>query len=246
LEENRRVWRKTATGKKIVETEPAASPQAKTRFLLAPERQRSFSRGLPFMQKYRTYLIVGAPGSGKGTQGKILGSIPRFFHCACGDVFRGLDTRTPLGQAFVEYSSRGELVPDDLTVQLWRARIADLVGAHTFKPDIDSLVLDGIPRNVGQAKIMEEIIDVRKVFHLSCPDRSALVTRLRKRALKDNRFDDASEEVIRRRLETYDHESKPILEYYGPALIREIDATQPPVKVAYEILDTIIKEAKAQ
>ena len=68
--------------------------------------------------KYETYLIIGAPGSGKGTQGKILGAIPRFFHCACGDVFRSLDTRTELGQAFLEYSSKGQLVPDEITVQL--------------------------------------------------------------------------------------------------------------------------------
>lgn len=197
------------------------------------------------MQKYRTYLIFGAPGSGKGTQGKILGAIPRFFHCACGDVFRALDTRTALGQAFIEYSSRGELVPDDLTVQLWKARIADHVGAHTFKPDIDSLVLDGIPRNVGQAEIMQETIEVRRVFHLSCPDRKALVTRLRKRALKDNRFDDASEDVIRRRLETYEQESKPVLEFYrktlGPDAIKELDATQTPVRVAFELLQTIVE-----
>jgi hypothetical protein len=105
------------------------------------------------------------------------------------------------------------LVPDDITVQLWKARIADHVGAHIFKPDIDSLVLDGIPRNVGQARIMEEIINVKKVFHLACPDRAALVSRLRKRALKDNRFDDASEDVIRRRLQTYEEESKPVLEF---------------------------------
>jgi adenylate kinase len=194
------------------------------------------------MMKYRTYLFFGAPGSGKGTQGKILGTIPRFFHFACGDVFRALDTRTPLGQAFLEYSSRGELVPDDITVQLWKARIADHVGAHTFKPDIDSLVLDGIPRNVGQARIMEEIIDVKKVFHLACTDRAALYSRLRKRALKDNRFDDASEDVIRRRLQTYEEESKPVLEFYGPGLIKEIDASQPPVKVAYEIINAIVQE----
>ena len=191
------------------------------------------------MMKYRTYLIFGAPGSGKGTQGKILGAIPRFFHFACGDVFRALDTRTSLGQKFLEYSSRGELVPDDLTVQLWQARIADVVRSHTFKPDIDSLVLDGIPRNLGQAKIMQDIIEVKKVFHLGCPDRSALVSRLKKRALKENRFDDASDEVIRRRLETYDHESKPVLEYYGPGLTQEIDATQPPVKVLVDILKTV-------
>ena len=110
--------------------------------------------------KYRTYLIFGAPGSGKGTQGKILGAIPRFFHCACGDVFRQLDTRTPVGKAFVEYSSRGELVPDEITVKLWMARIADMVGGHVFKPDIDALVLDGIPRSVHQAEIMREMIEV--------------------------------------------------------------------------------------
>ena len=168
--------------------------------------------------------------------------IPRFFHFACGDVFRALDTRTPLGQAFIEYSSRGQLVPDDLTVQLWKARIADHVGAHTFKPDIDSLVLDGIPRNVGQAKIMEEIIDVKRLFHLACPDRTALVTRLRKRALKDNRFDDANEETIIRRLQTYEEESKPVLEFYGPKRIHEVDATQSPIKVAHDILGAILAE----
>jgi adenylate kinase len=190
--------------------------------------------------KYRTYLIFGAPGAGKGTQGKILGSIPRFFHLACGDVFRSLDTRTSIGQAFLSYSSRGQLVPDEITVKLWMARIADMVGSHTFKPDIDSLVLDGIPRNVGQAEIMQEMIEVKKVFHLSCPDRDALIARLKKRALKENRFDDANEETIRRRLETYDAESKPLLDFYGPKLTRDIDATEPPVNVLQEILKTII------
>lgn len=192
------------------------------------------------MMKYRTYLIFGAPGSGKGTQGKILGAIPRFFHCACGDVFRSLDTRTELGQKFLEYASKGELVPDDVTVKLWQANIADVVRAHTFKPDIDSLILDGIPRNVSQARIMSDIINVKKVFHLSCPDRVQLVSRLKKRALKDNRFDDANEEVIRRRLETYEAESKPLLDYYGASLIHEIDAQQTPVKVTYDILRAII------
>jgi adenylate kinase len=190
--------------------------------------------------KYGTYLIFGAPGSGKGTQGKILGAIPRFFHCACGDVFRSLDTRTPLGKAFLEYSSRGELVPDEMTVRLWMAVIGDMVGMRKFKPDIDSLVLDGIPRNVHQAEIMQDILDVKRVFHLSCPDRDALVARLKKRALKENRFDDANEETIRRRLVTYELESKPVLEFYGVNKIVDIDATQLPVKVTHDILTAIL------
>ncbi|MEY2562024.1 MAG: adenylate kinase [Verrucomicrobiota bacterium] len=189
--------------------------------------------------KYHTYLLFGAPGSGKGTQGRTLGSIPRFFHCACGDVFRSIDTRTKVGRAFLDYSSKGELVPDEVTVELWKAQIDAAVNSHVFKPDIDILVLDGIPRNVGQAKIMDDLIDVQKVFHLSCPNRDALFARLKKRALKDNRLDDANEEVIKRRLATYEAESKPVLSYYGQDRITCIDATQPPAKVLLHILESV-------
>lgn len=185
-------------------------------------------------------MFFGAPGSGKGTQGATLGVVPRFFHCACGDVFRSIDTRTHLGRAFLEYSSRGELVPDEITVELWRVRIEHCVEAHTFRPDIDFLILDGIPRNVHQAELMKDIIEVKKVFHLSCPDRSKLVERLKRRALKDNRLDDANEEVIRRRLITYENESKPLLKFYGEKLTHQIDATQPPVKVLSEILSVVV------
>src|SRR4030081_1491014 len=158
--------------------------------------------------KYKTFILFGAPGSGKGTQGKTLGTIPRFFHCPCGDVFRSIDTRTKVGKAFMEFSSKGQLVPDDITVELWKEAIDAAVDAHKFKPDIDTLVLDGIPRNVAQAKIMEELIDVRKVFHLSCPNRETLFSRLKKRALKDNRLDDANELVIQRRLAAQRQETK--------------------------------------
>jgi len=192
--------------------------------------------------RYRTFLIFGAPGSGKGTQGHTLGSIPRFFHCACGDVFRSLDTRTPLGQRFLEYSSKGQLVPAEVTVKLWQARIEDAVSAHSFKPDIDFLVLDGIPRNVDQAIIMEEMIEVVRVFHLSIGNFDELSKRLRKRALKDNRLDDANEEVIKKRLDTYVAESRPLLEHYGAGLVRKIDANQSPMKVLYDILHIIQTE----
>lgn len=190
--------------------------------------------------RYRSFLIFGAPGCGKGTQGAILGRIPRFTHCACGDVFRSLDTRTTLGQQFVAYSSRGELVPDDLTVQLWKANIKSREDSHLFKPDIDFLVLDGIPRSVGQAKIMEAHIEVVQVFHLSCPNRLELYRRLRKRALKENRLDDASDEVIMHRLKTYEEESKPLLDYYSSNLVTNIDASQHPARVFHEMLSKIL------
>jgi adenylate kinase len=186
--------------------------------------------------KYKTYLLFGAPGSGKGTQGKTLGSIPRFYHCPCGDVFRSIDTRSKVGKAFLDYSSKGQLVPDEVTVELWKEAIEAAVDGHKFKPDIDTLVLDGIPRNVNQAKIMEALIDVKKVFHLSCPNRETLFGRLKKRALKDNRLDDANEQVIHRRLAIYEEESKPVLEHYSKNRVCVVDATQPPAKVLFDIL----------
>ncbi|MFZ4482916.1 MAG: adenylate kinase family protein [Chthoniobacterales bacterium] len=196
------------------------------------------------MSKYQTYLIFGAPGSGKGTQGKALGTVPGYFHCACGDVFRALDLRTPLGQKFLEYSSRGELVPDEITLQLWKIRIDQKVEAHSFHPEHDFLVLDGIPRNLNQAQMLANIIRVRRVFHLSCPDRSKLVQRLKRRALRDNRFDDANEEVIRHRLETYEEESRPVLHFYGDDITQHIDATQSPIDVLGQITSVLMQDRR--
>ena len=154
-------------------------------------------------------------------------------------MFRSIDTRTKVGKAFLDYSSKGRLVPDDITVELWREAIDAAVEAHKFKPDIDTLVLDGIPRNVGQAEIMEETIDVKKLFHLACPDRETLFYRLKKRALKENRLDDANEEVIQRRLNIYEKESRPVLSYYPQELVTVVDATQPPAKVLLDILQSV-------
>jgi adenylate kinase len=196
------------------------------------------------MSKYQTYLIFGAPGSGKGTQGRALGLVPGYFHFACGDVFRKLDLRTPLGQQFLQYSSRGELVPDEVTIKLWKVRIDQSVESHTFHPDHDFLVLDGIPRNVRQAQMLDDTVRVRRIFHLSCPDRDKLVERLKRRALRDNRLDDANEEVIKHRLETYVEESRPLLEHYGEDLIEHVDATQSPIDVLGDIVKVLVKDRR--
>ena len=193
------------------------------------------------MTKYRTILLFGAPGSGKGTQGKILGSVPNFFHCACGDVFRNLTIENELGRTFIDYSSRGELVPDDITIRLWRQSIDESKATRRFNPDRDMLVLDGILRNVPQAKILSDVLDVRGVFNLTCSDMSKMVERLQRRALRENRLDDANLSTIQARLKTYENETKPVLDFYGPKLVHTIDSTQTPVNVLRDILRIIAK-----
>ena len=191
--------------------------------------------------KYRTVLLFGAPGSGKGTQGKILGSIPGLFHFACGDAFRNLRITDPLGKLFIEYSSKGQLVPDEPTIDLWRRNIEASTVNHIFDPRQDTLVLDGIPRNARQAEILRDTLDVKAVFHLTCPDMTKMVDRLQRRALRENRLDDANLDIIRQRLQTYDNETKPVLDFYGPKVVRLIDSSQTPLNVLRNILDIVAK-----
>src|SRR6185503_13937224 len=96
----------------------------------------------PSPMKYRTVLLFGAPGSGKGTQGKIIGSIPGFFHFACGDAFRNLRIEDPIGRVFIDYSSKGKLVPDESTIALWSQNIKASTADGEFDPASDILVLD--------------------------------------------------------------------------------------------------------
>src|SRR6266404_1852446 len=175
--------------------------------------------------RYKTVLLFGAPGSGKGTQGKILGAIPGFHHSACGDVFRTLDLHSEMGRIFWEYSSRGALVPDEFTVKLWRNYIKGMEMINEFHPETEILVLDGIPRNKPQAELLDATIEVVKVIYLVCADMKKMIERLRRRALKENRFDDANDKVIQHRLEVYEHETRPVLEHYAPDQVVRIDAT---------------------
>ncbi len=191
-------------------------------------------------QRYQTVLLFGAPGAGKGTQGKILGSIPGFYHLSCGEVFRTLDMSSDLGKTFMQYSSKGLLVPDDVTVQMWHQNMHARTILSNYKPHVDLLVLDGIPRNVKQAKLLEKHLNVLQIIHLMCPDKEEMIKRLRRRALKENRIDDAKEEVIRKRWEVYESETFPVLEYYSKKIIKDVDATGSPARVLEHILEEVV------
>lgn len=191
------------------------------------------------MSRYKTVLLFGAPGAGKGTQGAILGRIPGFYHCSCGDVFRNIDITSDLGRQFYEHSSRGELVPDEVTVKMW----AQAIHAHTilgqYKPKADLLVLDGIPRTVEQSKLIEQYVEVLQIIYLVCTDEHEMIHRLRRRALKENRHDDADEKVIRRRWEVYKKETAPVLSQYPKDMIHEVEAVGSPAKILHDILEVV-------
>jgi len=195
--------------------------------------------------KFQAILLFGAPGAGKGTQGKILGQIPHFVHFSCGDAFRNLRVDSPLGRVFVEYASKGQLVPDEPTIEMWSTSINGLIGGNRFSPESDTLILDGIPRNPNQARIMEELIEVNAVFNLFCPVMDKLVSRLQRRAFKENRLDDANVDVIRERLETYRRETRAVLDCYPEQITHQIDSTQEPMRVLLDILKVLTRIPKS-
>lgn len=195
-------------------------------------------------ERLKTILLFGQPGVGKGTQGTIIGSVPGFVHLATGDMFRGLDRESELGQEFLKYSTQGLLVPDELTCRFWQQYVQGLIDTNKYKPDSDLLLLDGIPRSVEQARILNDHIDVLRVIHLICKDSDALVTRMRKRAEQQNRPDDADEEVIRRRIQVYQDETRPVLDHFDASKIVEIDAIGLPGDILQNILNAIMPAAK--
>jgi adenylate kinase len=190
--------------------------------------------------RYRSILLFGGPGVGKGTQGTVLGSILGLFHCASGDIFRSIDPNSEPGRTFMRYSAQGELVPDDITVKLWAQQMCAWIEEGRYAADRDLLVLDGIPRTADQARIMDQSINVLKIIHLVCPDRETIVQRIKRRALKQNRKDDAVEDVIRNRWSVYDQETKPVIEHYPPDRVVEVNALEQPVEVIRAVLDVIM------
>lgn len=189
--------------------------------------------------RYQTVLLFGAPGAGKGTQGSLLGQIPGYFHLSTGDMFRAMDKGSELGRVFFEYSSRGELVPDEITVDMWSRYTHAFTVLNEFRPHQQMLVLDGLPRTVRQVDLIRDHIDVACVIHLTAKDRERMVQRLRGRALKEKRVDDAKESVVRNRLDIYDRETRPVLDCFDKSLVREIDAVGSPGAVLKKILDVV-------
>ena len=191
-------------------------------------------------------VFLGPPGAGKGTQAKLLSQRMGFLHLSTGDLLReAVKNQTPLGKKAKEYMDRGELVPDELIVQL----------IEETMPKDGNVILDGFPRTVNQALALEEMLRVKgekisKVLFFDVPD-EVIIDRLSGRRVcskcgavyhvKYNppkvegvcdlcggtlvQRDDDKEEVVRRRLEVYRKQTQPLIEFYQEkGIIYKLDA----------------------
>jgi adenylate kinase len=182
-------------------------------------------------------VLLGPPGSGKGTQGQRLADRLGLTHIATGDLLRGETAAgTPLGRRVQGYLDRGELVPDEVIIDLVLPMITEAVKGNGY-------VLDGFPRSVSQAQSGREMAEKigatpNLVVYLDVPT-EALVERLLARAQIEGRSDD-THDVIANRLQVFDDETRPLIDYYrGRGLLHIVDADRPEDDVTAEILSAL-------
>ncbi len=182
-------------------------------------------------------LLVAPPGAGKGTQGALIATHFNVAHIATGDLLRDhVARRTELGRAVEERLGRGELVPDEIVLEMVR-------DAFVTAKERGGYVLDGMPRNMTQARELFQIgksldMTAQVALHLKADDEE-LTRRLLARAALEHRADD-TEEVIRRRLALYHEVTHPIVDWYAArGILVSVDAMRPVDRVARQILTAL-------
>ncbi len=182
-------------------------------------------------------LLIGPPGSGKGTQGELLADRFHLAHIAAGDLLRAeVEAATPLGKEAADYLDRGELVPDELVIELiMPVIVASLEG--------NGYVLDGFPRSVGQAlvarRMAEEVGATPDAVIYLDASRDVLVERILARAEIEGRSDDTAE-VVHNRLEVFDEATRPLIDYYrSRGLLHVVNGDLSEAEVTADILAAI-------
>jgi adenylate kinase len=171
--------------------------------------------GLPILEdgkRHMRIVLLGAPGSGKGTQAALLEERLGVPHISTGVLFRtAVSQQTPLGRKVKSFMDRGELVPDDLTLGLLEERMTHADAERGF-------ILDGYPRNLVQAEALDSLLErlgrpVDEVIQIDV-DTEQVVARISKRAAEEGRSDD-SDQVVRNRMRVYQEQTAPVADYYA-------------------------------
>ena len=183
------------------------------------------------------YILFGPPGAGKGTQATAMVERYNLHHISTGALLRKeIAAGSELGQLAKSLIEKGNLVPDEVVEGMIENEFKTVTG-------VDGFLLDGFPRTLPQAEALDQILansseEVTGTISIMIPD-TLIMERIKGRALKEGRADDASEDIINNRIETYHNQTEPLIEYYTKAeKYHEIDG----VGTIDEVRDRIFAE----
>lgn len=187
----------------------------------------------------RGLVLVGPPGSGKGSIGKKLEDLLGFKHLSSGDLIRAAMNGD--GQDDPRWAAvrQGGLISEDDLWQLFDDYLLEWGAAGEFTGQRNPLVIDGVPRRLGQVSALARRISVVGVVSLECDDQEVLLSRLQGRGQSQGRSDDLQERVLRQRLQLFESETSPVLEAYPTDMVRRIDASQPLANVLRDVLKSL-------
>jgi len=157
-------------------------------------------------------VLFGAPGAGKGTQAVMLAKKYELVHLSTGDILRKeIADCTELGKQAQGFTNKGELVPDELIIDIIRSQIEQNTGVKGF-------IFDGFPRTTAQAESLDQMLAEKEMEITSMialeVENDELLNRLTKRGASSGRPDDQSMDVIRNRIDVYHQKTKPLIAYY--------------------------------
>jgi len=161
----------------------------------------------------KNIILFGPPGSGKGTQAKKLEERFGLLHISTGDLFRyEMKNDTPLGLKAKDYISKGELVPDEVTLGMLKNKM-------DANKNVKGIIFDGVPRTIPQAERVDQILaededEIDAVIALEV-DEEEIVKRLLERGKTSGRKDDSDESIIRNRIQVYHNETAVVFNYYA-------------------------------
>ena len=194
------------------------------------------NENIPF---FSSILLLGPPGSGKGSLAKLLDKIGLGIHVSTGDIFRRLPKNSPDEQLFRKSSGKGELFPDKRAIAIFLQHVTTILESKSYQKNPKPLLLDGIPRTVAQSRALEPYLKLQQIILLEVLDATVLVERINNRAQLEGRNDDR-QQILQSRLKDYECHIGPILDYYQGQSLLKISAEQPIIHVLKDALNGLL------
>lgn len=192
-----------------------------------------------YTKPFSSILLFGPPGAGKDFLGNFIAQGDTQVYVSLGDIFRCYSIKSPIRQLFHKYAVSGALIPDEDVIAVWNYYVQGLIATGQFLPDSQDLLISGLPRTLGQAKLLESYVMVRHVIILEVHEEATLLERTQHSLYSKGRINEVGIDVLNKRIESYKKDIDAIMKYYPVHKVSRISADQKPMEVLRDVLSRL-------